>query len=174
MTQEELDKIVEQHQHWIKEDCEGWEDMKAELSGANLSESNLRGANLSGANLSVANLREADLRGANLRDAYLHGADLRGSDLSGAKLSGADKYINLLKDKANYNELAYKLKSEELADTCRFFEDELRHQKYKRCMAMASYWLAASYHCVDDKHRQSAEKHHHKWLEIAEKFKEAK
>ena len=44
----------------------------------------------------------------------------------------ADKYIALLKDKANYNECAYKLKSEELADTCRFYEDELRHNKYKR------------------------------------------
>lgn len=38
MTQEELDKIVEQHQHWLKEDCEGWKDMKADLSGADLSE----------------------------------------------------------------------------------------------------------------------------------------
>ena len=84
--------------------------------------------------------------------------------------SESDKYIKLLKDKANYNEFAYKLKSEELADTCRFYEDELRRQKHKRCLAMASYWLAVSYHCVDDKHRQSAEKHHHKWLEIAEKF----
>ena len=44
MTQEELDKIVEQHQHWIKEDCEGWEDMKADLCEANLREANLRGA----------------------------------------------------------------------------------------------------------------------------------
>ena len=65
MTQEELDKIVEQHQHWIKEDCEGWEDMKADLceadlSGANLCEANLRGADLSGANLCEANLRGAD------------------------------------------------------------------------------------------------------------------
>ena len=34
MTQEELNKIVEQHQHWIKEDCEGWEDMRANLEGA--------------------------------------------------------------------------------------------------------------------------------------------
>ena len=49
MTQEELDKIVEQHQHWLKEDCEGWEDMKANLSGANLSGANLSGADLSGA-----------------------------------------------------------------------------------------------------------------------------
>ena len=62
MTQEELDKIVEQHQHWLKEDCEGWEDMKADLSGA-------------------------DLRGANLR-----GADLRRADLSGADLSGDEKF----------------------------------------------------------------------------------
>ena len=37
MTQEELNKIVERHQHWLKEDCEGWEDMKADLSGADLS-----------------------------------------------------------------------------------------------------------------------------------------
>ena len=44
MTQEELDNIVEQHQHWLKEDCEGWEDMKAYLRGADL-----RGANLSDA-----------------------------------------------------------------------------------------------------------------------------
>ena len=110
MTQEELDNIVEKHQHWLKEDCEGWEDMKAELSGANLSESNLRGANLSdaelsdanlssanlssanlsGANLSVANLREANLSGANLRGADLSWADLRGANLSGVDLSGAD------------------------------------------------------------------------------------
>lgn len=34
ITQEELDKIVEQHQHWLKEDCEGWEDMMANLRGA--------------------------------------------------------------------------------------------------------------------------------------------
>ena len=44
MTQEELDKIVEQHQHWIKEGCE---DMKANLSRADLSDANLREAKLS-------------------------------------------------------------------------------------------------------------------------------
>ena len=101
-------------------------------------------------------------------------ADVRSLSGQFYRKSEADKYINLLKDKANYNEFAYKLKSEELADTCRFYEDELRRQKYRRCMAMASYWLAVSYHCVDDKHRQSAEKHHHKWLEISYKFNEAK
>ena len=53
-------------------------------------------------------------------------------------------------------------------------EESIRHQKYKRCVAMASYWVAVSYQCVDDKHRQRAEKRHYKWLELAEKFKEAK
>ena len=95
MTQEELDKIVEQHQHWLKEDCEGCEDMRANLRGADLSEDNLRGANLRGANLRGANLRgadlsEANLSGADLSEANLYGADLRGADLSGADLREAD------------------------------------------------------------------------------------
>ena len=64
MTQEELDKIVEKHQHWLNEDCKGWENMRANLYGANLSGAELRGANLSG-----ANLRSADLSGADLSDA---------------------------------------------------------------------------------------------------------
>lgn len=107
MTQEELDKIVEQHQHWIKEDCVGWKNMMADLHdknlyGCNLKSADLREANLYGADLSVADLREANLRGANLRVANLYGADLRevnlrgadlyGADLYGANLSGADLY----------------------------------------------------------------------------------
>ena len=107
MTQEELDKIVEQHQHWLKEDCEGWEDMKANLREANLREANLREANLREADLcradlSEANLREADLCGANLREADLSGADLCRADLCEADLcranlreadlSGADQF----------------------------------------------------------------------------------
>ena len=69
ITQEELNKIMEQHQHWLKEDCEGWEYMRADLSGANLSRADLSGANLSWANLSGADLRWANLSWANLRGA---------------------------------------------------------------------------------------------------------
>ena len=96
MTQEELNKILEDHKHWWNEDCEGWENMKAklryaDLSDANLSDANIRYADLSDANLRYANLRDANLRGANLSDANLRGANLRDADLSDANL----RYANL-------------------------------------------------------------------------------
>jgi hypothetical protein len=100
MTQEELDKIVEQHQHWLKEDCEGWEDMRANLKGAKLYCANLKGANLYCANLECANLECANLECANLYCANLKGANLEGANLEcanlecanleGAKLKGAN------------------------------------------------------------------------------------
>ena len=99
MTQEELDKIVEQHQHWIHKDVDGWENMKADLSGADLSGANLSGADLSEADLSRADLSRANLSGADLRWADLIGADLSGADLSRANLSGAKDL-----DKVQYDE----------------------------------------------------------------------
>ena len=100
MTKEELNKILEKHLHWWREDCDGWENMRANLSRANLSRADLSraglsgadlsGANLSGANLSRANLSRADLSGANLSGANLSGANLSGANLSRANLSGAN------------------------------------------------------------------------------------
>ncbi len=90
MTKEEIKEVLEKHSHWLNEDCDGWEDMRANLSGANLRGANLRVADLSGANLSGADLRVADLYGADLRVADLYGADLRGANLSGANLRGAN------------------------------------------------------------------------------------
>ena len=100
MTQEELDKIVEQHKHWIKQDCEGWEGMRANLYGANLyganlieadlSSANLNGADLIGANLNGTNLIKADLSGANLSWANLSEANLSRANLYGANLNGAN------------------------------------------------------------------------------------
>ena len=92
MTQEELNKIIEQHQHWLKEDCEGWQDMRADLTEANLTRANLTRANLMGANLYGANLYGADLTGANLTRADLTEADLYGANLYGANLYGADQF----------------------------------------------------------------------------------
>ena len=110
MTQEELNKALEAHNHYLAQDCEGWKEMRAYLSGADLwraylrcadlrnadlrnadlSDADLSSANLSGAYLSGANLSGAYLSGADLSDAYLSGADLRGADLNGADLSGTD------------------------------------------------------------------------------------
>ena len=64
MTREELDKVLENHQHWLREDVEGWQNMGADLRGADLWGADLRGADLWGANLRGADLRGADLRGA--------------------------------------------------------------------------------------------------------------
>ena len=94
LTREKLNKILEEHKHWIDEDCKNWEEMRADLRRANLLNADLSGADLSGADLSGADLRRADLRNANLRntdlhDADLHDTDLRGADLRGANLCGA-------------------------------------------------------------------------------------
>ena len=100
INKNKLTKILQNHIHWLEQDCEDWAKMKANLSNADLSnanfsnanlrEANLRYADLSEANLRDADLRYADLRGANLRGANLRDADLRGADLREANLSNAD------------------------------------------------------------------------------------
>ena len=95
MTQEELNKVLEAHKHYLAQDCDGWENICADLSGANLSGADLRKAYLSGADLrkaylSCANLRGANLSGADLSCAYLSCAYLRGANLRKANLRGAD------------------------------------------------------------------------------------
>ncbi len=86
MTQNELNKILKNHKHWLNKDVDGWQNMYANLSNADLSDANLRFANLRFANLRGAYLRNADLRDANLRGAYLRNADLSGANLRGADL----------------------------------------------------------------------------------------
>lgn len=74
-TKTELNEILRNHKHWLMEDMDGWEKMRANLFEANLCGANLFGAKLFGANLYGAKLCGADLYGANLC-----GADLRGAD----------------------------------------------------------------------------------------------
>ena len=96
LTQEQINKILERNKHWIYENCEGWQTMKADFSSCDLSCANLRYADLSGADLSYAKLSGADLSGADLSGADLSCADLSGADLSCAKLSGANlRYADL-------------------------------------------------------------------------------
>ncbi len=95
MTQEQLNKIIERHQHYLNEDIDGWESMRADLSYKNLSGLDLKNANLYGANLNNTDLRKADFReaslfGADLRYANLSGSDLRDANLCEANLRGAN------------------------------------------------------------------------------------
>ena len=64
MTSKELNKILENHRHWINRDCEDWKNMKANLSNVNL-----RNAELSGVDLCYVDLRNADLSNADLSGA---------------------------------------------------------------------------------------------------------
>ena len=100
-----LEKILENHKHWLNKDIDGWEYMRANLNSADLSNvnlkyadlryvnsnnANLKGADLSGANLKYADLSDADLSSADLRYINLRDVDLRGAILSGADLKCAD------------------------------------------------------------------------------------
>ena len=76
-----LEKILENHKHWLNRDIAGWRNMRANLNNADLRYADLSNANLRYVDLSNANLNGANLRGANLKYADLNGADLNGADL---------------------------------------------------------------------------------------------
>ena len=84
LTQEQINKILENHRHWLNEDCENWKTMKADFSCCDL-----RNANLNGTILRNAVLIGTDLRNANLNGTDLNGTDLRNANLSGTNLNEA-------------------------------------------------------------------------------------
>ena len=86
MTEEKLNKILENHKHWLNTDCEGWEDMKANLNSANLQGVDLSGVDLQFVDLSFADLSYADLSYADLSYVNLHGANLHKANLRGTHL----------------------------------------------------------------------------------------
>ena len=92
MDDTKIREIIEKHQHWLRADCYGWEEMRADLSKTDLSGASLRWTNLFGANLCGADLRGTDLCNADLCRADLNRADLRGSNLCGADLHEANLY----------------------------------------------------------------------------------
>ena len=107
IKQEELNKILQKHEMWLKgeeggerADLSGSDLKDADLECANLKRADLSGADLSGTDLEDinleftklcdANLEYANLYNANLSYSDLRGADLRGADLTDASLRGAD------------------------------------------------------------------------------------
>ena len=94
MTQEQLNKIIEDHQHYLNKDIDGWEFMRADLSYENLSRldlknADLREANLCGAFCCYTNLCGVDLRNADLREVNMFGANLRDANLFGVNFKNA-------------------------------------------------------------------------------------
>ena len=90
----------------------------------------------------------------------------------------ADAVIKELKDKA----LQYKVLNEEhcrdLNTQERFFAEQIAHQKYKRCLAMAKWCMTEYLHskCLDFTNTEQWywRRWHIRWRNLANKFKEAK
>ncbi len=93
MNQEELNKILEEHEKWLINSEEG---KRADLRNADLRNADLRNADLRYADLSYADLSYADLREADLKKADLRNADFRFANLKKADLRNADlRFANL-------------------------------------------------------------------------------
>lgn len=95
MNHEELNKILENHKHWLKKMFPDGNECGQTLGRRTLvrqifMEKTLVGASLSGIDLYRAYLYGTDLRNADLSKAYLHRADLRRANLYGANLYGAN------------------------------------------------------------------------------------
>ena len=90
LTQKEINKIIENHKHWLNEDVDGWDNMKANFSNQDLSYADLSCASLHGADFSGANLRDANLCDANFCNANLSNANLCFVNLNFAKLCNAN------------------------------------------------------------------------------------
>ena len=85
-----LEEILENHLHWLKRDVEGWEEMRANLNGADISNTDLRFANFKYASLNDVNFYKSDLRGANLCQTLLQHTNLSYADFREATLNDAD------------------------------------------------------------------------------------
>ena len=85
-----LEEILENHRHWLMGDVEGYEEMRANLDGADISNTDLRFANFKNAHLNGVNFYKSDLREADLRRASLFHSNLSYADFREAKLDGAN------------------------------------------------------------------------------------
>ncbi len=71
MTKEEFEEIVKRHQHWLKRDCDGWEQMRADFSYKHL-----QGFSIIDTDLSRAKFRFSIIENMTFEHADLINADL--------------------------------------------------------------------------------------------------
>ena len=86
-----LEEILENHLHWLKQDVDGWKEMRANLDGADISNTDLRFANFKYASLNDVNFYKSDLRGVDLGKTILQHTNLSYADFREATLN--DAYI---------------------------------------------------------------------------------
>lgn len=85
-----LEEILENHLHWLKQDVDDWEEMRANLDGADISDTDLRFANLKYASLDDVNFYKSDLRWANFCKASLQHTNLSYADFREATFNDAN------------------------------------------------------------------------------------
>ena len=90
VTAEELKKIIEDHQHYLRRDCKHWLNKRADFSHMDLSYMDLCGADLREAKFVGSYLGGTRLSYANLQYAIFYNANLTNTDLTGANLISAD------------------------------------------------------------------------------------
>lgn len=103
ISRELVFEMIKQHQHWLHEDCEGWETMHADFSGMNLAGLSFNHLNLTsiiftGADLTSADFWHADLSNADLGNTELSYANFAGSNLYFANLRNANLCNAVLRD----------------------------------------------------------------------------
>ena len=139
IEKEEIERILENHKHYLDQDCKNWQSMRADfsnvnLSGIDLSDINLKNANLYNANLYKTDLSYANLENVNLYNACLYKADLSNSNLSGAYLENANLYNACLRNANLYGSILKNAKLDN-ADLC--FVDLTYSNLYKASLKNA-------------------------------------
>ncbi|WNM51030.1 hypothetical protein Alsa3_CDS0161 [Staphylococcus phage Alsa_3] len=120
ITQKELDKRIELHQEWVRDNSKGepLDLVNCDLSYLSVADVDLRFADLIDCDLSYVTILNSNLRYANLKGSKLGFADLTNSDLGDAKLHNTD--LSYTKLRSTNLSFAY-LKESNLAFT------DLRH-----------------------------------------------
>ena len=85
MNQKEVDEIIEKHKHYLAQDCEGWENMKADFTNADifnvvfedvdLSKVSFKEANLAFVNFNYCTMQSVNFSKTNLREVSFYLTD---------------------------------------------------------------------------------------------------
>lgn len=90
ISNDELKKIVERHQHFLNSDCKNWQDMQAIFLHTSFENMNLSGLNLRGAIFISVSFNKAKMKNINLHGATFQYATFYRTDCEGADLGYAD------------------------------------------------------------------------------------